>query len=174
MIEWCIELSVIAEPYKVQECPNWGSNLSKSVAILRGAIEGLDLPLLYSGHVSTCIRGQEESIVVFIWASPATFRQVAAWKVLEDKETLSNHARLLHRVNREKESPSQRRDRNLKKWTQTWSEQQSKSQYGLSHHHLSHQINNIQRETEWSNLAMDSFCNASTHRVCGHTRDGVY
>ena len=91
MAELCIELSVIAEPYKVQKCPNWGSNLSKSVAILRGAIGGLDLPLLYSGHVSTSIRWQGESIVVTLWNSPATFGQVAAWKVLEDKETLSDH-----------------------------------------------------------------------------------
>ena len=74
MAEWCIKLSVISEPYKVQECPNWGSNLSKSVAILRGAIGGLELPLLYSGYVSTCIRWQKaKSIVVIIWASPATF-----------------------------------------------------------------------------------------------------
>ena len=65
MAELCIELSVISEHYKVQECPNWGSNLSKSVAILRGAIGSLDMPLLY-GHGSTCIRWQGESIVVIV------------------------------------------------------------------------------------------------------------
>ena len=39
MAEWSIELAVIAEPYKVSDCPNWISNEAKSVAIVRGEQE---------------------------------------------------------------------------------------------------------------------------------------
>ena len=52
---------------------------------------GLDLQLLNSGNVNTCVRWQGESIVDLTWVFPAAVRQVARWKVLEDKETLSDH-----------------------------------------------------------------------------------
>ena len=52
---------------------------------------GLDLRLLNCGNVSTCVLWQGESIIDLTWASPAAVPEVVGWKVLERRQTLSNH-----------------------------------------------------------------------------------
>ncbi|XP_043512253.1 uncharacterized protein LOC122529846 [Frieseomelitta varia] len=52
---------------------------------------GLDLRLLNTGHTSTCIRWQGESIVDLSWASPEAIKHITGWKVMDNTETLSDH-----------------------------------------------------------------------------------
>ena len=280
MAEWSIELAVIAEPYKVPDCPNWISNEEKSVAIARGEQEnsppvraleraqdfiaakwgklvvigvyappsltledferlmdslrdtvarylpqqmlimgdfnakstqwgstkinakgramedwaaGLDsdLRLLNSGNVSTCVRWQGEYIVDLTWASPTAVREVVRWKVLEDKETLSDHRYIaidFHNRGRrngrcETSRPSEqggRKPLTEKRWALKKKKKMDADIVGaaaLTAIWLEPplgQTNSIERETEWLHRTMESICDASMPRVRRQTRDAVY
>ena len=58
---------------------------------------GLDMRLLNSGCISTCVRWRGESIDLS-WASPPAARRVVGWRVMEDIETLSDHRYIFMRV----------------------------------------------------------------------------
>lgn len=52
----------------------------------------LDLRILNTGYVPTCVRPQGVSIIDLSWATPSLKDMIVNWKVLSDVPSLSDHA----------------------------------------------------------------------------------
>ncbi|XP_024882910.1 uncharacterized protein LOC112461763 [Temnothorax curvispinosus] len=70
----------------------WGSPVTdRRGRILETWAAGLDLVIVNSGQVQTCVRRQGGSIIDLTWASPPVARRIEGWRVAEETESLSDH-----------------------------------------------------------------------------------
>lgn len=71
----------------------WGSRITdrRGMLVEDWAAE-LDLRILNTGNVPTCVRPQGVSIIDLSWATPSLKDMITNWKVLSEVPTLSDHA----------------------------------------------------------------------------------
>lgn len=70
----------------------WGCNSSTSTAgYLCETMDMLDMRLINTGTIPTCVRPQGSSVIDLAWTSVGLHKYVKAWRVLSEVESLSDH-----------------------------------------------------------------------------------
>jgi len=86
-------LIIVAGDFNARS-PAWGdTRRNPRGQPLEDWMSGHGLGLLNTGHASTCVRPQGESVIDITMASPSAAHRVSSWRVIEDLrgETLSDH-----------------------------------------------------------------------------------
>lgn len=65
--------------------------MSTKGKLLEGWSAGLDMRLVNTGNVPTCVRWQGSSVIDLTWVSPGLLNRVGNWRVRNDLESLSDH-----------------------------------------------------------------------------------
>ncbi|XP_073966994.1 uncharacterized protein [Choristoneura fumiferana] len=83
------------------KCAAWGCPITdQRGALLRDWAAMVGLVLQNQGTANTCVRWQGGSIVDVTFATPAIGARIGDWRVLEEVETLSDHAYIRFRVSK--------------------------------------------------------------------------